>query len=153
MLKLPLRLYGKERHHEIMLIEDESLAMDELRYLMKPYEDMHSIIGFNNGEEALAYVRTHLWVPDIIISDIRMPGMDGLEVIRRLINDYPRIQAVMLSGYNDFEYARTALKFGAKEYLLKPVPALELYAAVDRMVEAARKEERKAAMNGIGRYQ
>ncbi|WP_373232360.1 response regulator [Cohnella sp.] len=127
---------------KVMLIEDESLAMDELRHLMKPYEDKHEIVGFDNGEDALAHALR--WVPDIVISDIRMPGLDGLEVIRRLIEQYPRLQAVMLSGYNDFEYARSALKLGAKEYLLKPVPAPELYAAMDRMVEAARREEKKS---------
>ncbi|MFC5468505.1 response regulator [Cohnella suwonensis] len=127
---------------KIMLIEDEALAMDELRHLMKPYEDKHEIVGFDNGEEALDYA--YRWLPDIVVSDIRMPGMDGLEVIRRMIERHPRLQAIMLSGYNDFEYARGALKLGAKEYLLKPVPAAELYAAVDRMIEDARKEEEKS---------
>jgi len=128
----------------IMLIEDEWLAMEELLHLMKPYEKDHSIISFDNGEDALAHALTGHYIPDILITDIRMPGFTGLEVIERLIALYPNIQTIMVSGYNDFEYARSALKLGAKEYLLKPVPADELHAAVERLMDAVHKEKEKS---------
>jgi len=126
----------------ILLIEDEMLAMDELRFLMRPYEKDHVVAGFDNGEDALDYARQH--VPDIVVSDIRMPGMSGLEVVQEILSAHPRTQIILLSGYNDFEYARTALKLGAKEYLLKPVTASELEAAIDRALDAVRTEEAKS---------
>ncbi|MBY9080727.1 response regulator [Paenibacillus sp. HN-1] len=129
---------------KITLVEDEALALDELRYLMNPYESAHTVVCFKSGEEAVADAR--LSAPDIVISDIRMPGLNGLGVVEEMIALQPRTQAVMLSGYNDFEYVRTALKLGAKEYLLKPVLEAELYAAVDRMIVAARKEEEKSRL-------
>lgn len=129
---------------KITLIEDELLALDELWYLMKPYETLHTVVGFKSGEEALADAK--LSSPDIVISDIRMPGLNGLKVVEELITLQPRTQAIMLSGYNDFEYARIAMKFGAKEYLLKPVLASDLYSVVDRMIAAVRKEEEKSRL-------
>ncbi|PZT55684.1 response regulator transcription factor [Paenibacillus silvae] len=123
----------------IMLIEDEMLAMDELRHLMKPYESDHTVVGFDNGEDAIAYARK--FAPDIVISDIRMPGRNGLEVVHDILSFHPQSQIILLSGYNDFEYVRAALKLGAKEYLLKPVMAGELDLAMKRAREAIFKLE------------
>ena len=55
-----------------------------------------------------------------MLSDIRMPKMDGLELMKRLNKEYPHIRIVILSGYNDFEYLQTAIQNGVSEYLLKP---------------------------------
>ena len=85
-------------------------------------------------------------VPDIVISDIRMPGLNGLETLQKLMLVNPQLQAVMLSGYNDFEYARTALKLGAKEYLLKPVITKDLYDVLDRLIATVSLEEQKSQM-------
>ena len=59
--------------------------------------------------------------PDILITDIRMPFMDGLELSRMVKAELPDIKIVILSGYDDFEYAKQAIKIGVAEYLLKPV--------------------------------
>ncbi|AEI40681.1 response regulator [Paenibacillus mucilaginosus] len=71
---------------------------------------------------------------DVIITDIQMPGMDGLELIERLRSLRPEVQCVILSGYSEFEYARRALQFRVLEYLLKPVNKQELFALLGRLL-------------------
>ncbi|QGQ94516.1 response regulator [Paenibacillus psychroresistens] len=128
----------------IVLIEDEPLAMEELMYILKPYSEQHTLVCYENGEDALEGALKA--APDIIISDIRMPGLSGLETLQRLSLINPQLQAIMLSGYNDFEYARTAIKLGAKEYILKPVVDKELYEVLDRLIASVITEEHKIQM-------
>lgn len=128
----------------IYLIEDEALALEELLYLMEPFRDEHDIFAFETGEDAVAATQKAL--PDIVISDIRMPGIDGLETIRQLNQIHPKLQAVLLSGYNDFEYARSALKLGVKEYLLKPVIGNDLNDVMKRLLASSAEEEEKSQM-------
>jgi two-component system response regulator YesN len=128
----------------IFLIEDEALAMEELLFIMKPYAEQHTIVCFENGEDALEGALQA--APDIIISDIKMPGLSGLETLQKLTVINPQLQAIMLSGYNEFEYARAAIKLGAKEYILKPVMEKELYEVLDRLIAAVITEEHKIQM-------
>ena len=64
--------------------------------------------------------------PDVVITDIRMPGKSGLDLIQDLQNEGIQSQFVIFSGYKEFEYAQTALRFGVKDYLLKPVKQTDL---------------------------
>ncbi|OCT15083.1 hypothetical protein A8709_13300 [Paenibacillus pectinilyticus] len=128
----------------IFLIEDEILALEELEHLLVPYSEHHTIRCFASGEKAVLHTQKE--VPDIVISDIRMPRLSGLETLQKLLVVNPQLQAIMLSGYTDFEYARTALKLGAKEYLLKPVSTKELYNLLDRLIETVKLEEQKNQM-------
>lgn len=77
-----------------------------------------------NGKDALEIIRHDR--PDIVFTDIRMPIMDGLELARVISESYPEIAVVVLSGYDDFSYARTALIYRVRNYLLKPVKTEEL---------------------------
>ena len=72
-----------------------------------------------NGLEALALIERER--PDILITDIRMPGCDGLELIRRAKELRPELEIVIISGYAHFEYAQTAIRYGVGNYLLKPI--------------------------------
>ena len=72
-----------------------------------------------NGLEALQLVEA--LEPDILITDIRMPGCDGLELIRRAKELRPQLEVVIISGYAHFEYAQSAIQFGVGNYLLKPI--------------------------------
>lgn len=92
---------------------------------------------FENGKEILDFLKQE--TADIIIIDIKMPHMDGLEAIRQIKELHPDIHIIILSGYNDFEYARTALKYGVKEYLLKPVSSDELENALYECILSIKK--------------
>jgi two-component system response regulator YesN len=102
----------------------------------------------SNGEEGLRLIRERK--PDLVITDIRMPVMDGLEMIEALSQqflsgtggeaDFALPYFVILSGYDDFKYAQTALRLGASDYVLKPIDADELFALVGRIKEKIEEE-------------
>lgn len=71
-------------------------------------------------------------MPDILLTDIRMPGLDGLELTEQAMQLCPRLQVIILSGFNEFDYARKAMKYGVKEYLLKPCSSEEMEEALAR---------------------
>ena len=79
----------------------------------------------SNGKEVLEKISVK--IPDVIITDIRMPVMDGIELIENLSLMYPQIKVVILSGYGDFEYAQKAIEFSVSAYLLKPINNEDLY--------------------------
>lgn len=81
---------------------------------------------------------------DVIVTDIEMPMMDGLRFIEQAKEKLPNVVIIMLSGYNDFEYARRALRAGATDYLLKPMDKVEVFKLLDRCAEAKQAAERDA---------
>lgn len=85
----------------------------------------------HNGLDAYEKIREYM--PDIVITDIRMPGMDGLEMIRLAKTLSPSMEFIIISGYRHFEYARNAIKYGVSDYLLKPVKKEELKATLTQM--------------------
>lgn len=86
-----------------------------------------------NGEEALEKIEQ--LKPDVVMTDIRMPYMDGLTLTRRIRQKYPSIKVLIFSGYDDFEYAQQAIKLNVTEYILKPVNGEELTEILNRVRE------------------
>ncbi|MFR1059395.1 MAG: response regulator [Enterocloster sp.] len=72
-----------------------------------------------NGIDAISKITEHK--PDIVITDIRMPGIDGMELIERTKRICPDTEVIIISGYRHFEYAQTAIRYGVRNYLLKPI--------------------------------
>ena len=103
----------------LIIIDDER----EIRYGLENYFpwaefDMEVCGSFSNAREAIDYVRKeHV---DVVLTDIRMPGMSGIEMITELKKIDPEIRFVVISGYRDFSYAVECMKLGVKDYLLKP---------------------------------
>lgn len=93
-----------------------------------------------NGEEAVALARLHR--PDIVLIDIKMPGLTGLHAIDRIRQEQPGIKFVMLTAYNEFSYVQKALKLGARDYLLKPVRPDKLIALLEEIQTEIREERR-----------
>jgi two-component system, response regulator YesN len=87
-----------------------------------------------NGIEAVELCENHQ--PEIVITDIRMPGIDGLELSRQVVDLYKPVAIIILSGYSDFNYAKEAIQFGAKAYLLKPINIDELIGVVQESIES-----------------
>lgn len=105
----------------ILIAEDEPIILNNIEKKAKKAGDWVVIAGkAESGSEALTLLET--CSADILITDIEMPGMNGLDLIRQVREQYPAMKIVILSGYSSFEYAQTALRFGVNDYLLKPVP-------------------------------
>ncbi|MEY8357260.1 response regulator [Lachnospiraceae bacterium 54-53] len=116
----------------LLIVDDEGEIRSGLRSII-PWEDHSiSVIGTAaSGAEALDKIR--YYEPDIVITDIQMPGMSGLELVRRAREEQFDCSFVILSGYDEFEYARTAIKYGIREYLLKPISIRELTELMERL--------------------
>ena len=117
---------------KVLIVDDEKLIRLGVKTMIeRKAKDCYEIYLCSNGLEALETVRKEKI--DIIISDIRMPEMDGLEFIKSLKNLEYKPAIMILSGYDDFNYAVDAMRAGAQNYLLKPVKRDELYESLDKI--------------------
>lgn len=103
----------------VLVVEDEYLMQQGIKYLVDWEREGFEIIGSaSNGKEALELVESLR--PHIVLTDVVMPVMNGVELTAALREDYPEIQVVVISGYSDFEYVRATFQGGAVDYILKP---------------------------------
>ena len=117
--------------HNILIVDDEQLIRQGLRARIEYLGiDVDEIFEAENGLMALRLQEEH--PIDVVITDIRMPDMDGLELIQEMQKKNNQIKFVVLSGYAEFSYAETAIRRGVKAYLLKPVSNDDLKAAFDK---------------------
>lgn len=118
--------------YKVFLVDDEIVVREGIRTSF-PWDTSGFVLAGEapDGEIALSLMREIK--PDILITDIRMPFMDGLALSREALKFMPSLKIIILSGFDEFTYAREALTLGAREYLLKPVSAQELEAALRRV--------------------
>ncbi len=115
--------------YKVVLVDDEPFIRKGMLNIINWEKLGCMVVGeAGNGMEGIELIRKEM--PDIIITDIRMPEIDGLEMIRTIKNILPNSQIVILTGYRDFEYLQEALKLGASSYLLKPSKIEKLTAAI-----------------------
>lgn len=130
--------------YKVLLADDERIIRDGISSIIKWQELNLSLIGAaKNGIEAYELIKEHQ--PDIVITDIRMPGLDGLQLIEKTREGYPTIKFIVLSGYNEFEYAREAMKYGVKHYLLKPTDDQKLSQVLCEVIEELHSYRKKEA--------
>lgn len=111
--------------YTILLVDDEEDVLDNLMKTIDwPVYGIASILTAKDGTAASQLLQSHH--VDLLITDIRMPGMDGLSLIRHVHELYPHIRCILLSSHSDFQYAKEAISLGVENYLLKPVNADEL---------------------------
>ena len=133
--------------YKIALIDDEAVVRDGMKDLI-PWEELGlELIGTaEDGEKGLLLIQEML--PDIVLLDINMPRLNGLDLAHILTKNYPLIKIILISGYDEFHYARQALRMGVQDYILKPVTKSEmvnlLYAIVGKLDEE-REQIRKEA--------
>ncbi len=133
---------------KIIVADDEELIRGKIVYLLN-----NSSIGFDaileagNGQEAIDIIENGE-IPDIIVTDVRMPLMGGLDLIEKIKGLYPEVRFIVVSGYAEFEYAVKAMQFGVTNYVLKPVKANELITIIEKMQDDIMKfrQEKEAIM-------
>lgn len=119
---------------KILIVDDEPKVRRGVAALIKMQPEKYELVGScANGKEVTDMLSKS--VPDVIVTDIRMPDQDGLELIDYLKHRYQYLDFIILSGYDDFEYARKALQFQVFDFLLKPLKPEELYKALDGVTE------------------
>ena len=132
----------------IVVVEDEIRIREGISRLLKKLNEEYEIVGAaENGQEGLALIRE--LKPDVVITDIRMPVMDGLEMLDRLHQENAGTKAIVLSAYSEFEYARKAMQSGVTEYLLKPISFGEFSRALTNIRHQLEKEQDEH-LEGVG---
>ena len=110
---------------KVFLVEDETVIREGLRDRIPWDQFGYRFVGeAADGEMALPLIRKTK--PDVLITDIKMPFMDGLSLSKIVSKEFPRMKIIIISGYDDFEYARQAIEVGVDQYLLKPVTRMKL---------------------------
>lgn len=149
--------------YEMIVVDDEAELREGISNYF-PWESLNiRVTGiFENGKTAFSYIKTH--PVDIVLTDIRMPLMGGLELIERAKAVSPKTVYVILSGYREFEYAKKGLLLGVKDYILKPTKYSQIYEVFSRITaeldhaEAGRRREEKmpdaenSVISGVKKY-
>lgn len=127
---------------KIVIVDDEPSVLEGLQFFLGKEKDWYQIVGqASDGKAAFPVIRDTQ--PDLVICDIRMPGLTGLELIEKVNSELtPVPKFIMLSGYNDFAYARRAMQSGAIGYMTKPLDQDELTNELARAEEIIRNERR-----------
>lgn len=113
----------------LIFVDDEHIIRTGISRCINWESNGFKLVGvFENGQQAYDYIKEN--PVDVVISDINMPCMDGLTLSRLLSKEFPKIMILLLSGYDDFEYAQKAVKNHVREFLLKPITAVELKEAL-----------------------
>ncbi len=112
----------------ILIVDDHAILRDGIRALLNLYDDIEIVGEASEGNEAIEKARE--LVPDVVVMDIAMPGMDGLEATRRIIKKNPTVKILVLTQYNNKEYILSAIKAGAAGYVPKRALGSELVSAI-----------------------
>ena len=130
---------------KVFLVEDESIIRRGIRDNIAWESHGFEFVG-EAGDGEYAYPLLLNTKPDILITDIKMPFMDGLELSRLVKKSLPKTRIIILSGYNEFEYAKEAIKIGISDYLLKPVTSVSLLDTLKHVADEIREEQEKSRL-------
>ncbi|NLM75161.1 MAG: response regulator [Clostridiaceae bacterium] len=120
--------------YRVLIVDDEPIAIDAVEYIIKNNLENLEVGGkARSGREAIE--KAYNIRPDIVIIDIKMPGINGLEAIRKIKEFNPDVYFIVISAYDFFEYAKEAMSLGVVEYLVKPVKEAKLVEALKRVME------------------
>ena len=116
--------------YKVLIVEDEIIVAEGIRKMI-PWEQLSlNLLGVvYNGTDALHFIKKHS--PDIIITDIKMPGISGIELINKAKEHNPGVKAIVLSGYSSFDYAKSVMENGVRFYLEKPCSEAKIYHALE----------------------
>ena len=125
--------------YRVIIADDEESVRNRLKTMVEKFSDDFMVVGcFENGFDTLE--SGSQLEPDILITDIRMPYISGIELIRHLKMDFPLMQFIIVSGYDSFDYAKEAISLGVAGYLTKPVSSLEMKSVLYKAKDALDKQ-------------
>lgn len=135
---------------KVFIVDDEKIIRKGISSILQQHIPSLEIIGeAADGAEALEKISAN--VPDIVITDVKMPNMDGVELTKELHRQHPSTKIIVLSGYDDYNYVRQSMKNGALDYLLKPIDKHEFLSLINLLVrnESESKEQPKTDSNEL----
>lgn len=126
---------------KILLVDDEREEREGISFLIRKFRYPLEVVQACNGKEAL-YILEHQEI-DILFTDVRMPVMSGLELVRAVREKQKKIKIVIFSAYAEFEYAKQAVEMNALRYLLKPIEINEFRTLMDDILLSLKQEQKK----------
>lgn len=127
---------------KVMIVDDEKVAIDSLKFIIeKNFSNVDIISAARSGREAIELVEENL--PDIIFMDIHMPGINGLEAIREIRSRHKKVIIIVLTAFDQFEFAKESIQLGVMEYLLKPVKRIKVVEVLSKAIESIKEEKEK----------
>jgi two-component system response regulator YesN len=132
---------------KLLIADDEQIEREGLEMILQKAFPGVEIIQAKNGKMAVQLAKE--FMPELILMDIQMPGMNGLEAIKQISEEIPHIKFIMITAFDTFDYARQAIKLGVKDYLLKPSKITEIEATIGRVLEHIEEERRFREMTKL----
>lgn len=137
--------------YKVLIIDDEQPLREAIQ-ILGDWDELQvgEVLEAVNGQEGLDMLRTHK--PDLVMVDMKMPEMDGTELLKIIEQEFPQLPVIVISGFNDFEYARQALRSRVMEYLLKPINRQDLNQALRKgigLLEARRQTQTESITRNI----
>lgn len=123
----------------ILVVDDEKIERNGIRFLFRKLDIAVEIHEAANGVKALEFLKENQ--VDVLLTDIKMPFMDGLELIEHVSKLYPSIKPVIFSGYGEFEYAKKAMRYHVNHYILKPVDPVEFQKTIQEVLQELENEK------------
>ena len=132
--------------YKVLLVDDEALIREAISENIQWKEIGFSFMGAcENGKQAMEMIKTEQ--PDLLLTDINMPFVDGMELTRFVYENYPDTKVIIISGYDEFEYAKNAVKYQVLEYILKPITPMEFTETLLRVKKMF--DEKKKSLRDI----
>ncbi|MFZ3589943.1 response regulator [Bacillus sp. DJP31] len=123
---------------KLLIVDDEQIERDAMKAILdRAFPDI-MIEQTNNGNKAVELAAS--FRPDLVLMDIQMPGMNGLEAVEQIIVDFPHIKFIMVTAFDTFNYVQSALKLGAKDYILKPSKVSEIRTTIGKVLKEIEEE-------------
>ncbi len=113
---------------KVLIADDQQLIRESLKIVLDSTGDLEVIDTVGDGEEALMSVKRN--IPDVILMDVRMPKMDGVQCTKRIKEEFPDVKIIILTTFDDDEFVYDAIKYGASGYLLKGISTADLTDAI-----------------------
>ncbi|MBT3320388.1 MAG: response regulator [Clostridia bacterium] len=132
--------------YKMLIADDEALERRAFRTIVeKDVELISEVIEAQNGNEAVLQAQTHK--PDIIVMDVKMPGINGIEAIKQIKQSGLDAHFIVLTAYDDFNYIQEAMKMGVDDYLLKPSRRVKIVDSLNKVARIIKTERKKAGLN------
>lgn len=130
--------------YRILIVDDEKIERNGIKFLLKNLNFQYEIAEAQNGQAAYDYIKEH--EIDILLTDVKMPFMDGIELIGEVEKLNRSIRYVIFSGCSEFDYAKQAIRLGVSDYILKPVDPVEFNKTLNKVVADIENERMQAAL-------
>ncbi|MEY9095422.1 response regulator [Paenibacillus sp. RC84] len=125
--------------YRLLIADDEALEREGLEWMIsRSMPGVFEVIHAENGRTAIQRAEQHR--PDIVLMDIKMPGIEGLEALRRIKDIHPRMKLVLVTAYDYFSYAKQALEIGVRDYILKPAKREQMIGLLTSLVQELKEE-------------